>query len=281
MNADWEEAAARLWRSASSGEGIDMLPSGIRPVTRADGYAVQALVAQTAGNVAVAGWKIAATSQAGRDHIRVSGPLAGRILAPFVHDVDAVLPLIGNRMRVAELEFAFTMGRDLPPRATPYAVDEVLAAVTDLRPAIEVPSSRFLDFEQAGEAQLIADCACAGRFVFGAPVRDAWRTLDLSRHEVLARVERGGGVVLQRMGSGANVLDDPRKALAWLASELSAHGETLRAGQIVSTGTCMPPVPIEPGDRVCGDFGSLGGVAARLAVRWRDGPTARRRRRMP
>jgi 2-keto-4-pentenoate hydratase len=35
-----------------------------------------------------------------------------------------------------------------------------VAQVSGIRPGIEVPDSRFLQFERAGEAQLIADSAC-------------------------------------------------------------------------------------------------------------------------
>jgi 2-keto-4-pentenoate hydratase len=57
------------------------------------------------------------------------------------------------------------------------------------------------------------------------------------------------------------VLGDPRKALAWLANELRQLGVTLRAGQIVTTGTCHPPLPIQSGDLFAVDFGALGKVS--------------------
>jgi 2-keto-4-pentenoate hydratase len=57
------------------------------------------------------------------------------------------------------------------------------------------------------------------------------------------------------------VLGDPREALVWLANELRQLGATLRAGQIVTTGTCHPPLPIQSGDFFAADFGSLGKVS--------------------
>ena len=63
------------------------------------------------------------------------------------------------------------------------------------------------------------------------------------------------------IGHGKNVLGDPRVALAWLANELRGLGITLRAGEVVTTGTCHPPLPIRSGDRVEADFGVLGKVA--------------------
>ncbi len=73
-------------------------------------------------------------------------------------------------MRVAEVEFAFTMGTDLPPRDVPYRLDEVMAAVASLHPAIEIPDSRYRSFTEVGAPQLIADNACAHQFVL-APLR--------------------------------------------------------------------------------------------------------------
>jgi 2-keto-4-pentenoate hydratase len=67
-----------------------------------------------------------------------------------------------------------------------------------------------------------------------------------------------------RDGSGAAVLGDPRLALTWLVNELSTFGETVRAGQVVITGTCMGPLEIQEGDQVRTDFGALGSLEARF-----------------
>jgi len=66
---------------------------------------------------------------------------------------------------------------------------------------------------------------------------------------------------LEREGIGANVLGDPREALTWLVNELSQIGVMLREGQVVTTGTCLVPLPIVSGDRVACDFGVLGSVS--------------------
>jgi 2-keto-4-pentenoate hydratase len=192
----------------------------------------------------------------------VDGPLAGRLLAEMVWEDGATLPFGANRMRVAEAEFAFRMGRDLPPRAEAYSVEEVLGAVASLHPAIEVPDSRFADFATVGAAQLIADNACGHQFVLGAAAPAAWRGMDLAAHRVTGRVAGR----LEREGVGANVLGDPRVALAWLINELSRHGVTLAAGQVVTTGTCLVPMEVGPGDQVSADYGVLGRVGLHFAA---------------
>jgi 2-keto-4-pentenoate hydratase len=243
------------WREGSV---LDALPDALRPGTRADGYAVQARLEKRSPRP-LFGWKIAATSSAGQAHINVDGPLAGRLLVEMVAEGGATLPFGANRMRVAEAEFAFRMARDLLPRAAPYAVEEAMAAVATLHPAIEVPDSRFADFTRAGAPQLIADNACAHQFVLG-PATDAdWRGMDLAAHPVRGAVD---GAVSE--GRGANALGDPRLALAWLANELSGLGITLAAGQVVTTGTCVVPMPIAPGVEVVADLGILGATRMRF-----------------
>ena len=249
LDRDQINAASQVliqhWRD---GTKLDALEPRLRPQSRADGYAVQAALRGQ-----LFGWKIAATSDAGQKHINVAGPMAGRIMRDTVIADGGTASMTGNAMRVGEPEFCFRMGRDLAPRPTPYGVDEVLAAVDSLHPAIEIPDSRFADFASAGEAQLIADNACAHLFVLGAATAANWRAMDLveERPQIALRGER-------YVGHGKNVLGDPRVALAWLANELSRLGITLRAGEVVTTGTCHPPLPIQAGDHFAVDFSVLG-----------------------
>jgi 2-keto-4-pentenoate hydratase len=163
-------------------------------------------------------------------------------------------------MRVAEPEFAFRFGHTLAPRATPYTVDDVLAAVDSLHLALEIPDSRFADFATAGGPALIADNACAHELVLGDAVTANWRSLDLARHPVHATV----GARYDRAGSGANVLGDPRVALTWSVNELSALGIAMAAGEFVTTGTSVVPLELMPGDHVSADFGPLGTIAVTI-----------------
>jgi 2-keto-4-pentenoate hydratase len=246
-------AAAILWQHWQQATRLDELPAHCRPGTRAEGYAIQAEMAKLSGMSSV-GWKIAATSKAGQQHIRVDGPIAGCLLSARALEGGARISLAGNNMQVAEAEFAFRMGRPLPKRAQSYSVAEVLAAVATLHPAIEVPDSRYQDFTRVGAAQLIADVACACWFMIGPATCADWRAIDLAQHAVAAY--RNGALAAQ--GSGVNVLGDPRAALAWIANELCTYGEGLRAGDVVITGTCLTPVLVSVGDSVKADFGDFG-----------------------
>jgi 2-keto-4-pentenoate hydratase len=260
--ASTQEAADLLWQHWQDQKRMDHLPDAMRPASRADGYAIQARL-ETRSASPLFGWKIAATSKVGQAHINVDGPLAGRLLRERTFDSGAEVPFGANHMRVAEAEFAFRMARDLASRPRAYEVDDVMAAVETLHPAIEIPDSRFNDFTVVGAPQLIADNACGHYFVIGPASTADWRALDLAAHAVKGEITGR----LTRDGLGANVLGDPRAALAWLVNELSGIGATLRAGEVVTTGTCLVPLEIQPSDRIVMDFGVLGRVDARVAAR--------------
>jgi 2-keto-4-pentenoate hydratase len=259
MAQDHDEAAELIWRHWQAGSAMDALPAELAPATRADGYAIQACLERYSAKPR-AGWKIAGTNIAGQRHIGIDAPLAGRLLAERLHGAGAALSLAGNRMRVAEPEFAFRFGRALPPRESPYTVPEVMAAVSDLHLAIEMPDSRYADFVRAGGPALIADCACARDLVVGPPVSAAWRETDLAAHPVRARV----GDRYEREGSGANVLGDPRVALAWLVNEVSSLGIAIAPGELVTTGVVTIPLEVRPGDRVEADSGLIGSIGVAL-----------------
>jgi 2-keto-4-pentenoate hydratase len=252
-----------LWSKGAHGAA---LPQDIRPSNRAQGYAVQREWIARVGPVR--GWKIAATSLAGQKHIAVSGPLVGPVFADRVGEPSVPVSLAGNRMRVAECELVFRFARDLPARETPYDTDDVLAAIDGIGPGVEIPDSRFIDFEHAGEAQLIADCACCRDMVLGAfvPVRpEDPRLRQLAQLQVQARVSgalASGAVERSFDGVGSNVLGDPLRALVWMVNELRNQSIDLQAGHFVTTGACVVPIPISPGDRVQADFGWLGTLQA-------------------
>ena len=251
-----EQAAALLWRTRLEQRRIEALPDALRPRSLAEGYAIQdAMVALAAQPVL--GWKIAATSKAGQQHIGVTEPLAGHLFKSFVLRDGAQLAAAPLHMKVMEAEFAFRMGRDLRPGDIAYQQPEVCDAVAALHLAIEVPDARFECFAEIGPAQIAADEAFASWFLLGKEVQ-GWRQLDLSKQQV--RAVKNGTVIAD--GSGANVLGDPRIALTWIANHLAHRSIGLKEGDIVTTGTCITPPAIAPGDRVVAEFIGLGQVTA-------------------
>jgi 2-keto-4-pentenoate hydratase len=247
--------AGLVWSAWRSGERIEALPAPVRPASIADGWAAQCELGALAGPSY--GWKIAATSAAGQAHIGVGGPLPGPLFERFRYEPGAVLPSGDLHMKVVEAEFAFRLGRDVPPGAS---AETLAAAIAALHLAIEVPDSRFVDFPTVGGPSLVADAACAGFFVLGPEVA-GWRGDDLAGRAT--RIEVNGQ--LAATGRGDAVLGAPETALAWRAQELARLGSGLRAGQVVTTGTTTAPPVIGPGDEVRASFEDYGEVRISFA----------------
>ena len=252
-------AADTLWSLWKAGAVINQISPSCRPVTIEHGQATQMEFSALAESP-VCGWKIAATSEGGQAHIGVLNPLEGPYLKSKIHESGVRLSMRGNHMAVAEAEFAFVLSSDIPARSEPYAWNEVLDAIGQLRPSLEFPDSRFKEFKEVGEACILADCAYARDCVLGAPAKAYWRNLELNEFPVQLHIN--GNVVTK--GTGADALGDPRIAFTWLVNRLSARGIVLRSGQFVTTGVCGKPMPVVAGDHVVAELGCFGTAEAYL-----------------
>ena len=131
---------------------------------------------------ALFGWKIAATSIAGQQHIHVDGPLAGRIVAERVVPAGGSFTLAGNQMLVCEGEFAFRMGRDLTARCA--------LTPAEVKDAVDDPASRHRSAQLAlppfrgkpAPRNSSPTTPAPNNFMLGEAAPDTWRSLDLVRH---------------------------------------------------------------------------------------------------
>jgi len=234
------------------------LPGHIRPKTPAEAYLVQdglveRLLEHYGGTVI--GYKVACTNVTAQRQLNVDAPFAGRLLSAFFYESPARVEAAQSFMRVVEAEFAFEMGRDLPPSEAPRSRQEIAAAVKAVLPGIEIVDSRFDDWLTIGAPSLIADNACNAAWVKGSAITN-WQSMDLAAQAV--RVTVNGRVL--REGTGSNVLGHPLNALEWLVNSLSARGLGLKAGQYITTGVTTEVYMAERGDRITADFGPVGSV---------------------
>ena len=138
-------------------------------------------------------------------------------------------------------------------------IDEVLAAIDHVVPALEIIDSRYQDFK-FDLRNVIADNTSAARYVVGlapAPVTG----LDLAALEV--EIEKNGEVVAS--GNGAAVLGHPAAAVAALARHLHARGERIAAGSFILSGAVAEAIAVQAGDVVVSRVAGLGSVQARFA----------------
>lgn len=208
-----------------------------------DAYRIQEAVAAAryADGERRIGWKLGYTSVAMREQMGVAAPNAGPLTDVMLLASPAVLPDRVTQPRV-EPEVALVLGADL---RNPVGVAEVLAATERAHACLEVVDSVWRDYRFRLEDNT-ADLSSAAFVVLGDP-------LDLSDLAgVVVDLARNGVDVGTATGAAAS--GHPAAGVAWLAGELAARGDLLRAGDVVITGGLLPAVPLDRGDAVSARF---------------------------
>ncbi len=245
MNQDEIAEAARLLvQSRRTGSRMAGLP--LQPGSVAEAHAVQDAVTVRLGEP-VGAFKANAPPN--------EEPTRGVIYARTIRPSPARVPASEAPDCGVEGEVAFRFTRDLPPRAEPYARDEVAGAM-DACAAIEVISSRFQDHTARSALEKLADCVSNGGFVSGAPVQD-WRTLNLGSIHLALSVN--GQIVLDQ--DGGHPTGDPLGVAVELANMMRTS-TGVRAGQFVTCGSCTGLRFLKPGDTCMVRFDGLGSAEA-------------------
>jgi len=245
------ELARELARARADARVLDVAPWRERVRSMGEAYAVQTELAKLPGND-VRGWKVTALTPEQQRGFKSTRPVAGALFADHVHRAPATLNLSKLIASVIECEISFRLARDLPQWSTPYTDAEIADAIDAIVPCYEFPDNRVP--ADAPDLLKLADDMGNGAFVAGEPVAD-WRSVDLSQIEIVLRLD---GAEIAR-GSAARILGNPLKAVTALANAQPLPAGGLKAGQIVTTGTCTTPLALQRGEYVA-DFAVLGTV---------------------
>ena len=238
----YTDALVAAHRSSASSAA----PAG--PTDFASAMRVQHDVAQRLG-ATLAGWKLGFSP----DGVPVAGPL----LSTLVHAGPSRVRL-PEKGYIVEIELAFRLARDLPPRA--YTRDEVLSAVDEALIGVELVGGRFGEPPAVPYAAFLADNIGNAGYVTGASTRD-FRGLDLTTLPVRFSVD-GQGVEDKR---GGHPQGDPVEPLrAYASKPIDAFGG-LRKGQLVTTGSLSKPLRISSPARIAATIEGVGSVEVELA----------------
>jgi len=220
-----------------------------------DAYAIQLLnVARvTEEGHMISGKKIGLTSEGIQKQLGVSEPDYGHLFASMscpdgkIKTADLMQPKI-------EGEIAFILKADLPGgRVTE---EDVRRATDYVAAAFEIVDSRVADWK-IKLADTVADNASSGRYVLGDK---KVRLEDVDLPHVTMKLYKND--ILEAEGKGAAVLEDPCRAVAWLANRLWGYGVTLQKGEVILSGAFSAAPMAQKGDRFRAEFSTFGSVYA-------------------
>ncbi|MDQ0588551.1 2-keto-4-pentenoate hydratase [Variovorax paradoxus] len=238
-------AAHALYLARRDGRRV---PSALlQPASRGEAYAIQDATLAAIGPVG--GWKVSALAPG---HEPTCAPLPAEGLLPD----GARLQGPAWRLRGIEAEIGFQLGTDLPPRAAPYTLADLARAVESVLPVIEIVETRLADWFGADAHAQLADLLSHGALVLGRrqPFAPAW--FDLRRAE--AALHFDGQTVAHTVGEHPS--PDAGALLVWLANHCAARGAGLKAGQIVTSGSCTGMLFASAGTAVRVEIGELATV---------------------
>lgn len=239
-----DRLAAMLVEAIAAGVPI----SGPLPAieTESDAYRVQALLSHSLGPIV--GWKVGRRSPQ-------AAPICAPLFAGRMHRSGETLGRDAFRLWRIEAELAFRLTQDLPPTEDPRGRDEVLAAVGEVLAVFEIVDSRYVSWPDMPPAMLLADLQSHGAMVVGTsipmPAAAAFETVH-------ARLDINGTHVVD---GGVNPAGDILELLTWLANRPAPGGRSLRAGDLVTTGSFTGLQELPPGGKAEARFRGIGTVS--------------------
>ena len=184
------------------------------------------------------GWKVGLGAPASMQTVGITAPIVGFLMQRALLLSGSTISLEDYVKPVAEPEICVRMMSDLRGGAT---ADTALAAIKEIFPAIEiadldpVPTPDNLDVVLEGDVYQRHVILC-GNTRFGG-----------STAGLTSRVIRKGAQFANTTDPEALTGKLP-EIVAHVANTLSAFGETLKAGDVIITGSITPPIMLEPDD---------------------------------
>ena len=249
-----------LYQAMLKREAVAPLTGRGEDITIDDAYhiSLRMLERRLADGASIIGKKIGVTSKSVQNMLNVHQPDFGYLTDDMVFNSGETVR-ISDRLIAprAEGEIAFILKKDLAGPGITNA--DVLAATECVMPCFEIVDSRIQDWKIAIQ-DTVADNASCGLFVLGDQAVSP-RKVDLVTCGMV--VEKNGSVI--SAGAGAAALGSPVNCVTWLANTLGEFGITLKAGEVILSGSLVPLEPVKAGDYMRVDIGGIGSASVRFA----------------
>jgi len=237
-------AADLLLDARRTGVRLTSLPVPANPGTWDDAYAVQDHLVRKLGTRA--GWKVGATTPDAE-------PFRAALTADTVFDGATRIPAQHFNVIGVEAELVYRFTRTLVARQQPYDYEEVLEAIGSVHAAIEIVDTRFVAWNSVDRLAQVADQMNHGALVAGSG-RPDWREVDPVNEPVLLSID--GKPALETVGG--NSAGDPLRMLVWLANIGARSLGGIKAGDLITTGSCTGTIFVEGPCRIAAEFPAVG-----------------------
>lgn len=247
-----------LYQSLLSRTPVEPLTNRESDITIEDAYQIQLrmIARRIEAGETVIGKKIGVTSKVVMDMLGVNQPDFGHLLSGMVFNEGEPVDTSKLIAPKAEAEVAFILKKDLTGPGVSAA--DVLRATDCVMPCFEIVDSRIKDWKIKIQ-DTVADNASCGVLTLGGTRRSP-HDLDLALAGMV--LEKNGEII--STSTGASVQGSPVNAVAWLANTLGRLGITLKAGDIILSGSQSPLVPVKAGDSLYCSVGGLGSTSVRF-----------------
>ncbi|MCU7797051.1 MAG: 2-oxopent-4-enoate hydratase [Candidatus Thiodiazotropha sp. (ex Myrtea spinifera)] len=248
-----------LFNALVNRQMVDPLTDREPEITIEDAYhiSLQMVTRRVEQGETIIGKKIGVTSKAVQNMLNVYQPDFGYLTDQMVYGNGDEMPINEKLIQPkAEGEIAFMLKRDLIGPGISNA--DVLRATEAVIPCFEIVDSRVRDWKIKIQ-DTVADNASCGLFVLGDRAVDP-RKVDLATTGMV--VEKNGELL--STGAGAAALGSPVNCVAWLANTLGQFGISLKAGEVILSGSLVPLEPVVAGDFMRVDIGGIGSASVRF-----------------
>jgi 2-keto-4-pentenoate hydratase len=207
------------------------------PATISDAYDIQdryvALLRGRHGDAM--GYKVGLTSAPMQAFCRIDHPIAGVVLASRIHQSRATVRRLDFGRLGLEFEIAVRIKSDVPVTGVPLTAEMIRPHIDGVCAAIEIVDDRSADYSDLDVLSLVADNSWNAGIVL-SEFATKWPDLE----GLLGRATKDGVAIGE--GHGRDILGHPFNSVAWLAAQLASRGVSLKAGQVVMTGSVMKTV---------------------------------------
>ncbi len=253
-----QEISVELYTALRNAEPVAPLTERYQGMTIEHAYAIQQrlMALRLADGERVVGKKIGVTSQAVMNLLGVDQPDFGILTDAMTVNSGNAIDTATMIQPKAEGELAFVLKHDLTgPGVT---VADVLRATEGVMVCFEIVDSRIRDWKIKIQ-DTVADNASCGVFVLSDRIVPLGG-VDLGLCGMV--LEKNGEVVAT--GAGAATMGSPAVAVAWLANTLGRLGMSLKAGEVILSGSLGPMVPVKAGDNLRVSIGGVGSCSVRF-----------------